>query len=282
MPNSDGKGSCTQENPLWKSLTILLICLEGMFVSWGSHRRFSSLRLVAESTVQTEVAVFVCESYRFWESLIVRINFWKEFFLPKLQFQANPAVKTAVKTVKTGGKGLSTRGKSAYKEMKSRMKTSASNLDANEFHNQSNSAPSSPVLGGKKKILRRGSKVKFLPWNQENGPCQFRPCPPWDPPTPLPTATTRVAGAGEAAGPTTVAGTWRGRPDSRGETRTSISGKDDESKQKVNGRAKCETGRHQIFQTRAEIREVRSANAERCSKKPLCEQFALSPGEPTI
>ena len=114
---------------------------------------------MAESTVQKEVAVFVCESYRLWESLIVRINFWKEFFLPKLQFQANPAVKTAVKTVKTGGKGLSTRGKSAYKEMKSRMKTSASNLDANEFHNQSNSAPSSPVLGGKKKFLRRGSKV---------------------------------------------------------------------------------------------------------------------------
>ena len=47
--------------------------------------------------------------------------------------QANPAVKSAVKSVRESGRGLQHKGKSAYKEMRSKMKTSASNLDENNF-----------------------------------------------------------------------------------------------------------------------------------------------------
>lgn len=46
-----------------------------------------------------------------------------------LSFQANPAVKIAVKSVKDGGRGLQHKSKSAYRGMKSKMKTSASQLE---------------------------------------------------------------------------------------------------------------------------------------------------------
>ena len=71
---------------------------------------------------------------------------YKKYFT----FQANPAMRSAVKSVKDGSKGLQTKGKSAYKEMRSKMKNSASNLDqisqsSLQFDRQeSSSAPNSP------------------------------------------------------------------------------------------------------------------------------------------
>eukprot|EP00095_Tigriopus_kingsejongensis_P000559 maker-scaffold776_size99073-snap-gene-0.15 protein:Tk00559 transcript:maker-scaffold776_size99073-snap-gene-0.15-mRNA-1 annotation:"denn domain-containing protein 1a" len=72
--------------------------------------------------------------------------------------KANPAVKSAVKSVKHGGRGLSTKSKSAYREMRSKMKASGSNLDGSGSSHPS-SAPSSPVLGQRQLSISSMSSV---------------------------------------------------------------------------------------------------------------------------
>ena len=51
-------------------------------------------------------------------------------------FQANPAMKSAVKSVRTGGRGIQHRGKTVYRDVRSKMKNSSSNLDVNGLHGE--------------------------------------------------------------------------------------------------------------------------------------------------
>ena len=50
---------------------------------------------------------------------------------PSKSLQANPAIKSAAKSVRTGGRGIQHRGKTVYRDVRSKMKNSSSNLDVN-------------------------------------------------------------------------------------------------------------------------------------------------------
>lgn len=70
--------------------------------------------------------------------------------------KANPAMKSAVKSVREGGRGLQHKSKSAYREMRSKMKPSASGSNLEQHHHRGASSPASSSGSSNSPGLRHG------------------------------------------------------------------------------------------------------------------------------
>ena len=81
--------------------------------------------------------------------MIILLCFLGGAFVKAVQKKANPAVKSAVKSVRESSKNVQNMGKSAYKDLKSKipneMRRNGSQLRSGISEDESRSAPSSPT-----------------------------------------------------------------------------------------------------------------------------------------